>query len=102
MADNAYKEANKWKKQNWKIMSEWGVISSRENMRTGQTVEIRLTKTSWFGKMPKWDLRNWTSDHIAGQGVVIGGDKALFKLRDLLISVCDQIQAEEAEWDEED
>lgn len=100
MEDKAYREANKWAKQNWKIMSEWGVLSSRENKRTGQTIEIRLTKTSWFGKMPKWDLRNWTSDHIAGQGVVIGGDKALFKLRDMLIDVCKQIEADDMDDDD--
>lgn len=92
--EDRYKEANKWKKQNYTIVSEWGVLSSRENKRTGQMTEIRLTKTSWFGKPPKWDLRNWTSDHIAGQGVVIGGDSALQKLRDLLIDICKQIEAD--------
>ena len=98
MEDKSYREANKWAKQNWKIMSEWGVLSSRENKRTGQVIEIRLTKTSWFGKMPKWDLRNWTSN-IAGQGVVIGGDKALFKLRDMLNSICEQIELEDQDED---
>lgn len=86
--------------QNYRIISEWGTLSSRENKRTGEVTEIKLTKTSWFGKPAKWDLRNWTSDHIAGQGVVIGFDKDLFKLRDLLISVCAQIEAEDA--DDED
>lgn len=96
---NAYREANKWKKQNWKIMSEWGVLSSKENQRTGQITEVRLTKTSWFGKMPKWDLRNWTGSQIAGQGVVIGTDRDLMKLRDLLISVCKQIEEEDEDDD---
>lgn len=82
----------KWAKQNWTIVSEWGTLSERENQRTGQTISIRLTKTSWFGKNPKWDLRNWTSDQIAGQGIVIGDDDALRKLRDMLISVCEQIE----------
>ena len=99
MEDN-YRENNKNKKQNWKIFGEWGVLSSRENQRTGQITEVRLTKTSWFGKLPKWDLRNWTSDHIAGQGVVIGGDKALFRLRGLLIDGCKQIELEDQDDDE--
>ena len=80
--------------QNYKIISEWGVLSSRENKRTGEMTEVRLTKTSWFCKPAKWDLRNWT-DKAAGPGVVIGFDKDLFKLRDLLIDVCKQIEAED-------
>ena len=78
------------KKQNYEILSEWGVLSSRPDKRSNGTIEIRLTKCSWFGKMPKWDLRNWTDDY-AGPGIVIGNDDDLRKLRDMLISVCEQI-----------
>ena len=77
--------------KNYNIVSEWGVLSSRTDGRTGAEIEIRLTKTSWFGKAPKWDLRSWTPT-IAGQGVVIGDDDQLRKLRDMLISVCEQIE----------
>lgn len=79
--------------QNYRIISEWGVLSSRENKRTGVTREVKLTKTAWFGKLPKWDLRNWEGDY-AGQGVVIGFDDDLFKLRDMLIDICKQIESE--------
>ena len=89
---------NENKHQNWTIVSEWGTLSSRENKRTGQTITMRLTKTSWFGKAPKWDLRNWTSDEIAGQGVVIGDDDALHKLKDMLIDVCKQIDEHPGEY----
>ena len=80
-------------KQNYKVISEWGVLSTRENKRTGVTREVKLTKTAWFGKLPKWDLRNWEGDY-AGQGVVIGFDDDLFKLRDMLIDICKQIESE--------
>ena len=82
--------AEKWKKVNYEIESEWGVLSSRKNMRTGEDIEVRLTKCSWFGRDAKWDLRNW-SPGFAGQGIVIGNDEDLRRLRDLLVSVCDQI-----------
>jgi len=36
--------------QNFEIASEWGVIGERYGK------EIRLTKTSWFGKKPMWEL----------------------------------------------
>ena len=78
------------KQKSWNIVSEWGILSSRPNSRTGQDIEVRLTKTSWFGKMPQWDLRNW-EPNFAGQGVVIGSNDDLHKLRDMLISVCEQI-----------
>ena len=52
-----------------------------------EVTEIKLTKTSWFGKPAKWDLRNWT-DGIPKSGVVIGSDESLTKLRDLLIQIC--------------
>ena len=78
--------------KNYQIVSEWGVLSSRPDQRTGNNIEIRLTQTAWFGKAPKWDLRNWTPA-VAGQGVVIGDDEDLRRLRDMLISVCDQIDA---------
>ena len=83
------KEKNQ--KVNYTIVSEWGVLSSRPNQRTGENIEIRLTKTSWFGKMPKWEIRNWMPN-IAGQGVIIGDNDDLYKLRDLLVSVCKQIE----------
>ena len=78
--------------KNYVIMSEWGTFSSRPNARTGQAIEIRLTKCSWFNKMPKWDLRNWESG-IAGQGIVIGDNQDLYRLRDMLIDVCKQLDA---------
>ena len=89
---------NENKHQNYVIMSEWGILSTRPNMRTGNDNEIRLTKTSWFGKKPKWDLRNWISGGIAGQGVVIGDDDELHKLRDMLIDVCKQIDEHPGEY----
>ena len=78
------------KQKNYSIVSEWGVLSSRPDKRSGGTIEIRLTKCSWFGKPAKWDLRNWKPDE-AGPGVVIGNDDDLRKLRDLLVDVCGQI-----------
>lgn len=85
-------------KNNYRVESEWGVLSSRENKRTGEITEIRLTKTSWFGKPAKWDLRNWT-EKFAGNGVVIGNDAALRKLRDMLIDICKQIDEDDDDED---
>ena len=79
--------------KNYRIVSEWGILSARPNKRTGQDIEVRLTKTSWFGRMPKWEVRNWEGD-FAGQGVIIGENKDLYDLRDLLISICEQLDAD--------
>ena len=88
----------KWQKVNWVIVSEWGVLSTRPNQRMGKDNEIRLTKCSWFGKKPKWDLRNWIGTEIAGQGVVIGDDDELHKLKDMLVDVCKQIDEHPGEY----
>ena len=85
------------RKKNFNIVSEWGVFSSRTDARTGVEIEIRLTKCSWFGKIPKWDLRSWTPT-IAGQGIVIGDDTDLFRLRDMLVDVCKQIEGHPGEY----
>ena len=82
------------KHKNYVIVSEWGILSTRPNQRTGKDIEVRLTKTSWFGKMPKWDLRNWNGE-FADQGVVIGDNDDLKRLRDMLISVCEQIEGQD-------
>lgn len=87
---------NKKQHKNYNIVSEWGVLSSRETGR-GETIEVRLTKCSWFGKAPRWDLRNWTPT-LAGQGIVIGEDADLFRLRDMLISVCAQVEEHPREY----
>ena len=81
------------KSDNFNIVSEWGVLSTRSNARTGKDIEVRLTKCSWFGKRPKWDLRSW-SGGIAGQGVVIGDNEDLYRFRDLLVDICRQLDAD--------
>jgi len=73
------------KEQNYEIKSEWGLIETQDNKRTGETIEIRLTKTSWFGKTPKWDIRKWSGD-VAGAGIVLSDD-GLKKLRDILSTI---------------
>ena len=83
--------------KNYVLEKEYGTIFRRTNPRTNEETEIKLTKTSWFGKPAKWDLRNWT-DGIPKAGVVIGSDESLTKLRDLLIQICKGI----AESDYED
>ena len=79
------------KHNNFNIVSTWGTLSTSPNQRTGGEIKVLLTKTSHFGKDPMWDIRNWDGG-IAGQGVIIGHDDDLRKLRDMLISVCDQIE----------
>lgn len=76
--------------KNYELKSDWGVATSKTNPVTGDVVEIRLTKMSWFGKGEKWDLRKWDKDG-AKQGVVIGNDDDLRKVKDLLVSVCEQL-----------
>lgn len=70
--------------QNYRIASEWGLIGTRKGSN-GQTAEIRLTKTAWFGKPPKWDLRLWEGE-IAKGGVSMT-DEQFLKLRDLMNSI---------------
>ena len=84
--------------ENYRVEGVFGIISSRMNQKTGEVTEVKLTKTGWFGRPAKWDLRNWTGDY-AGSGCVIGYDKDLFALRDLLNEVCAQIEAEDADDD---
>ena len=78
---------------NYKLEKDYGVVNSRTNPKNGEVTEVKLTRLGWFGRAPKWDLRNWTGDY-AGSGVVIGTDDALIRLRALLIEVCKQLDEE--------
>lgn len=84
--------------ENYRVEGVFGIISSRTNQKTGEVTEVKLTRTGWFGRPAKWDLRNWTGNY-AGSGCVIGFDKDLFRLRDLLNDVCAQLEAEDADED---
>lgn len=75
---------------NFEVEKYCGTIRTITN-RNKDVTEVRLTKTSWYGKPAKWDLRNWTNELACG-GVVIGDDEALKRLRDLLIEVCSQLK----------
>ena len=81
---------------NYRIVENYGVLEHRENKKTGEIAEVRLAKVAWFGRMPKYELRSWVSG-IPKQGVVIGFDESLFKLRDMINDLCKQIEAEEQE-----
>ena len=80
--------------ENYKVEKVYGVINSRTNPKTGETTEVKLTKTGWFGRLPKYELRNWTGDY-AGSGCVIGIDRDLLKLRDLLNEICKDFDDDE-------
>ena len=73
--------------KNYRVIKEYGVIQSRTNSRNGDVTETKLTKTSWFGKPAKWDLRQWINGE-AKSGIVIGGDESLLRLKELLDKVC--------------
>ena len=73
--------------KNYEVESEHGILYSYENKMTGKTVTVKLTKTAWFGKPAKWELRQWKGDEPSS-GVVIGFDDSLRKLRDMLNEVC--------------
>lgn len=75
---------------NFKLEKDYGTISTYTS-KNGDITEVRLTKTSWFGKPAKWDLRKWTNENAYG-GVVIGDDETLKRLRDLLNEVCSQLK----------
>lgn len=83
--------------KNYEVESEHGVLYSYDSKMTGKTVTVKLTKTAWFGKMPKWELRTWKGDDPSS-GVVIGFDDKLIELRDMLIKVCAEIGSEEEEY----
>ena len=78
--------------KNYKVESEHGELYSYENKTTGKTTTVKLTKTSWFGKPAKWELRTWKGDDPSS-GVVIGYDENLRKLRDMLNEVCGDDEA---------
>lgn len=82
---------------NYEIKKDYGAISNRLNPKNGDMTEVKLTKMSWFGREAKWDLRNHTNGEPKS-GVVIGGDEALKRLRDLLVKVCTEIESEEEEY----
>lgn len=83
--------------KNYQIKREYGIISNRINSRNGDVTEIKLTMMSWFGRPAKWDLRNYTNGEPKS-GVVIGGNEALLRLRELLDKICN----EEIEADDDD
>lgn len=86
------------KKQYYQVVKDCGILYSRENKKTGETTDVRLTRTGWYGKASKWELRNWIGTY-AGSGVVIGNDAALKKLRDMLIDICKQIDEDDDDED---
>ena len=80
--------------KNYEIKKDYGAISNRINPKNGDMTEVKLTRMSWFGREAKWDLRNYTNGEPKS-GVVIGGDEAMKRLRDLLIKVCEEEIPEE-------
>jgi len=61
------------------IVMQIGVLSQS---RSGWTKELNLV--SWNGREPKYDIRDWSRDHIKmGRGVTLSRDE-LLALKDLL------------------
>ena len=85
---------------NARIEKDFGTISTKINHRTAEITEVKLTKTSWFNRPAKWELRNWVGN-TGKSGVVIGGIKHLKLLRDMLTDLINQIEAEDAEDDDD-
>lgn len=63
--------------QHFEVKAGYGVLGKRSS---GD--EVRLTKTSWYGKNPVWDIRNWQDD-IAKQGITLT-DEMLKNLRTII------------------
>ena len=84
---------------NARIERDFCTISTKINHRTAEITEVKLTKTSWFGRPAKWELRSWVGD-IGKSGVVLGGVKHLRLLRDMLTKLIDELEAEDADDDD--
>lgn len=62
----------------YEILEDMGVLGSKGSM------EIHLTKTSWFGKEASFDIRPWLDDMSrCGKGITLNDDQA-FALYQLL------------------
>lgn len=72
-----------FEKINHKVIGDTNIISESEN----QDWNLELGFISWFNKMPKIDLRHWSSDHLnMDKGIRLTKDEAI-KLRDALIKM---------------
>lgn len=65
---------------NFEVKAGYGSLGKRNN-----GTEVRLTKTSWYGKAPQWDIRNWNGEY-ARQGVTLSDDM-MRELKSILNSI---------------
>ena len=72
-------------KNNCEVLAGYGDLGEKKD-RHGDPVTVRLSKVSWYGREPTYDIRGWSPDGKADKGISLSAEM-LKNLKEILNSV---------------
>lgn len=72
-------------KDKCEVLADYGKIGEKKD-RLGKMCDVRLSKVSWHGRTPTYDIRMWSPDGDAEKGISLSLEN-LKELRDILVSM---------------